>query len=157
MFFNILFEVISTIMCVGIFAVIIILVITNIKTKSDNTDNTNYTDNSNNYTSNNYTSSNYTTNDNYYTEVSYSQVNRPTQHSTEFYRPSMKDRRDYGAVKRDQYGNLYDIAGGVIDKTAIELKKQTEMMKRIEESRKREERYALVSKNIIGERRSKLN
>ena len=52
----------------------------------------------------------------------------------------MKDRRDYGAVSRDQYGNLYDIAGGVIDKTAIELKKQTEMMKRIEESRKREER-----------------
>ena len=138
MFFNILFEVISTIMCVGIFAVIIILVITNIKTKSDNTDNTNYT--SSNYTSSNYTSTTYTNNDNHYTGVPYSQVNRPTQHSTEFYRPSMKDRRDYGAVSRDQYGNLYDIAGGVIDKTAIELKKQTEMMKRIEESRKREER-----------------
>lgn len=138
MFFNILFEVISTIMCVGIFAVIIILVITNIKTKSDNTDNTNYT--SSNYTSSDYTSSNYTTNNNDYTGVPYSQVNRPAQHSSEFYRPSMKDRRDYGAVKRDQYGNLYDCAGGVIDKTAIEIKKQTEMMKRIEESRKREER-----------------
>lgn len=135
MLFNTLFEVISTIMCIGIFATIIILVVSNIIIKKDDTDNTNYT---NNYSD--YTNTTYTNNDNYYTEVSYSQVNRPTQHSREFYRPSMKDRRDYGAVSRDQYGNLYDIAGGVIDKTAIELKKQTEMMKRIEESRKREER-----------------
>lgn len=136
MLFDILFEVISTIMCIGIFATIIILVVSNIIIKKDDTDDINYSSSS--YTSI-YDTNDYK-NNNYYTEVSYNEPSKPTEPTIKFYRPSMKDRRDYGAVSRDQYGNLYDIAGGVIDKTAIELKKQTEMMKRIEESRKREER-----------------
>lgn len=54
--------------------------------------------------------------------------------------PSQKDKKEYGAVRKDRYGNLYDGAGGVIDKTAIELKKQQEEMRRLEERRKSEER-----------------
>lgn len=53
--------------------------------------------------------------------------------------PSVNDKR-YGAVRKDRYGNLYDGAGGVIDKTAIELKKQQKEMQRLEERRKSEER-----------------
>ena len=37
--------------------------------------------------------------------------------------PSMEDMK-YGAVRKDRYGNLYTAGGTVIDKAAVELKKQ---------------------------------
>lgn len=37
--------------------------------------------------------------------------------------PSMEDMK-YGAVRKDRYGNLYTAGGTIIDKAAIELKKQ---------------------------------
>lgn len=40
-------------------------------------------------------------------------------------RPSVKDIREYNAVRKDRYGNLYTAGGTVIDKAAEELKKQS--------------------------------
>ena len=54
--------------------------------------------------------------------------------------PSQKDKKEYGAVRKDRYGNLYDGAGGVIDKSAVELKKMQKQMKMQEDLRKAEER-----------------
>lgn len=54
--------------------------------------------------------------------------------------PSQKDKKEYGAVRKDRYGNLYDGAGGVIDKSAVELKKMQKQMKMQEDLRKAEEK-----------------
>lgn len=40
-------------------------------------------------------------------------------------RPSVKDIREYNAVRKDRYGNLYTAGGTVIDKAAEELKRQS--------------------------------
>ena len=44
--------------------------------------------------------------------------------------PSLEERSRYNAIRKDKYGNLYGIDGSIIDKAAIEIKKQTEFLKK---------------------------
>lgn len=86
------------------------------------------------------TRQNYYSSSNYTSSVPYKRRGKTIEELSNS-RPSLDEITKYGAVRRDEYGNIYNAANEKIDKAAVELKRQTEQMKQMEESRKlREER-----------------
>lgn len=50
-------------------------------------------------------------------------------------RPGQDEVVRYGAVRKDSYGNIYNAANERIDKAAVEIRRQTQQMKQMEQNR----------------------
>lgn len=70
------------------------------------------------------TRQNYYSSSNYTSSVPYKRRGKTIEELSNS-RPSLDEITKYGAVRRDEYGNLYTAGGTVIDKAAEELKKQS--------------------------------
>ena len=77
----------------------------------------------------------------YIPSYTYTYNNTPTERSKSSLqrlnesRPGQDEVVRYGAVRKDAYGNIYNAANERIDKAAVEIQRQTQQMKQMEQNR----------------------